>query len=130
MFYDDLSYDSSVIAKKLNNEPFGILLFKGDTVYHSLMPLQQKYEYNKTIDIIDMPKGEGNVEAYLIPVQYNLSDDISTTKCRDFAVNQLYQKWCSVNGKTVKQPYDSKEFMRYLGEIGFTCSDYVLILAD
>lgn len=72
----------------------------------------------------------------ILPLYYvdkpNDLEDVDLTKARASAVWTLFDRWTAAgyNRNNAKKPYGSKAFTKYMTEIGFLRSDYMLVLVD
>lgn len=71
---------------------------------------------------------------HILPLYYvdkpNDLEDVDLTKARASAVWTLFDRWTAAgyNKNNAKKPYGSKAFTKYMTEIGFLRSDYMLVL--
>lgn len=71
---------------------------------------------------------------HILPLYYvdkpNDLEDVDLTKARASAVWTLFERWTAAgyNKNGAKKPYGSKAFTKYMTEIGFLTSDYMLVI--
>lgn len=119
---------NSIVRKIMENE-IGILLLKtdGDSVF-DMIASESCYK-----DRLGIYSSEGNITYHLYPILYGKKDvERITVEIRMNAIENLFLRWDAFgyNKKHAKSPLTSKEFRKYLDQIGFRQADYMLLLVD
>lgn len=114
----------SIVRKIMENE-IGILLLKTDGgCVFDIIASESCYK-----DRLGMCGSEGDITYHLYPILYGKKD---TAETRMNAIQNLFLRWDTLgyNKRHAKSAFKSKEFGKYLDQIGFYQADYMLLMVD
>ena len=119
--------------QELSESELGILLLKREEVDDDTL-LDVIGTLLKTEKSVAHFVGSKCYVYHILPLYYldkpNDLEDVDLTETRSSAVWTLFERWTAAgyNKNNAKKPYGSKAFTKYMTEIGFLRSDYMLVL--
>jgi hypothetical protein len=121
--------DCDSIVKDIMENELGIVLLEADgNCLFDVLSEETSYKDRQGMF------GNGcQITFHLYPLMYNRADvESDLIKCRADAICNIFGRWtsCGYNKHHAKNYFNCKDFNKYLDDIGFLKSDYMLLQVD
>lgn len=122
---------ANVIVKELLNSDLGFILVQSDTNVDILSLLSARSSYKDKQGVYGE---DAHLTYHLYPIMYHKSynSKSSYTEERNNAIANIFARWTAkgYNKYYAKDPYNCKAFIKYLEDIEWCKTDYMLLMVN
>lgn len=124
------NFVSDELAESIASVSSGIVFLRGSNAFLDLLASETTYEDRQGV----FNNNGMAITVHLCPVYYTLKrgSDTDLIHCRQFAVSNLYYRWCKFSERKNNAEYwfNSKSFIKFLKAIEYHKTDYIVFKVD